>query len=495
MRIPTIEEVVGLKNAQPAPTTAPHPAKLDVRNVFDEVSKRVAYERAEREARGEVIAEQPAPQPRKPGGRRAPLPGPAHQALKPLVPSPNGWPIVQQHDAADTLAGLGVTVALDLKLQVIPNLANHVAVLREHPRFAGRFWYDAFHQDIRTTWDGDQPRPWVDTDRLRLAATLQAEHGLVKFNDDMVEKAVIAIAQGDVRDELVEWLRSLKWDGTARLDGWLSHVVGAPSDAYHRAVGRNFLLSMVARALQPGCKADCMPVFEGAQGSNKSTMLAVIGGAYFAELTESLDTKDFFIVLQSKWLVEVAELDAFRRSDVTRIKQLLTSQKDRCRLPYTRRAVDMPRRVIFAGSTNETAYLRDSTGARRFWPVQVAAIDLAWLRKNRGQLFAEAVALFDQGATWWEVPQDAAREQAELRREADAWETRIADYCLGRASIDVSAVLEVLGVEIARQGKAEQMRVASALRLLGYQRTKKRFGSVTRWVWVKPGAEDEGRPL
>lgn len=490
MRIPTIDEAVaGLEHAPLAPAPAPAATPKTGGRFLDAIFQRAADEKASRDARGEVTPELPAPKPRKPAGRKAPVPAPRVQVLPPATPKPEGWGIIEQYDAADTLAGLGVTVALDMKLQVIPNLANHVAVLREHPRFAGRFWYDSFHQTIRTGWDGE-PRGWVDSDRLRLAAVLQAEHGLVKFSDDLVEKAVITIAQEDVRDELVDWLRSLAWDGTPRLDGWLPCVVGASADAYHQAVGRNFLLSMVARALRPGCKADCMPVFEGAQGSNKSTMLSVIGGPYFAELTESLDTKDFFIVLQSKWLVEVAELDAFRRSDVTRIKQLLTSQKDRCRLPYTRHAVDMPRRVIFAGSTNETAYLRDSTGARRFWPVQVAAIDLGWLRENRDQLFAEAVALFDQGATWWEVPQDAAREQAELRREVDAWETRIADHCVGRATVDVSAVLEALGVEIARQGKAEQMRVANALRLLGYQRTKKRFGSVARWVWVKPGAED-----
>lgn len=469
--------------------------------IFKVANERIEREKTEREKRGEVLRDLPMPVPRtRQRPQRKPEVPPApplqrHQLVPPADAS-RAWPIVEQHDAAGALGTLGVVVALDLKLQVIPNLANHVAVLREHPRFAGRIWYDAFHQDIRTTWDGEQARPWVDSDRLRLATVLQSEHGLVRFTDDLVEKAVIAIAQGDVRDELAEWLRSLKWDGTARLDAWLPRVIGAPADAYHQAVGRNFLLSMVARALRPGCKADCMPVFEGAQGSNKSTMLAVIGGSYFAELTESLDTKDFFIVLQSKWLVEVAELDAFRRSDTTRIKQILSSQKDRCRLPYTRRAVDMPRRVIFAGSTNETAYLRDATGARRFLPVQVGAIDLTWLREHREQLFAEAVALFDKGATWWEVPEDAAKEQAELRREVDTWEGRIADYCLGKGSIDVAAVLEALGVEVARQGKAEQMRAASALRLLGYQRVKKRYGSATRWMWMKPGAvDDEDRPF
>lgn len=458
---------------------------------IDEAARNAARQRQPAASAPQVAAAPaPAKQPAKP-----PAPTPARQADQQAEGAAE-WGITIPEHAVGAMAAAGVSLTLTPRREVIPNLSNHIAVLTQHPRFAGRFWYDQFHQDVRTTWDGEQPRPWVDSDRLRLAAVLQGEHGLVKFTDDLVEKAVLAIAQENVRDELVEWLQSLRWDGVQRLDGWLPRVIGAPDDDYHQAVGRNFLLSMVARALRPGCKADCMPVFEGAQGSNKSTMLSVIGGPYFAELTESLDTKDFFIVLQSKWLIEVAELDAFRRSDVTRIKQLLTSQKDRCRLPYTRRAVDMPRRVIFAGSTNETAYLRDATGARRFWPVTATSIDLAWLREYRSQLFAEAVARFNAGATWWEVPTDAARHQAGQRRESDVWESRITDYCLCRHQVEVSSVLEALGVEIGRQDKAAQMRAASALRLLGYRRVQRRIGGPPKWVWEKEGGTpDEERPF
>ncbi|WP_303679389.1 VapE domain-containing protein [Ralstonia mannitolilytica] len=368
------------------------------------------------------------------------LPVPANDnALRPANP----------FEAIELLARHGITLAVNSRQEPYHNLDNCIAVLQGHPRFTGRIWYDTFHQEIMTTWDCEHPRQWVDADRLRVATVFQRDFGLAKFGDEVVEKAAIAVAHADQRDELRDWLKSLRWDGTPRLDGWLQRAVGAPSDEYHNAIGRNFILAMVARGLVPGCKADTMPVFEGAQGAGKSRLLAILGGSYYAELTESLDTKDFFVVIQGKWLVEIAELDAFRRTDVTRIKQVLSSQQDRCRLPYAKRAMDLPRRVVFAGTTNEHEYLRDHTGARRFWPLKVARIDHDWLQVNRQQLFAEAVERFKAGATWWDVPLEAAKEQTEARRETDAWEPAIAEWCIGHREVLVSDVLAGIGVELA----------------------------------------------
>ncbi|WP_367394984.1 VapE domain-containing protein [Cupriavidus sp. Agwp_2] len=400
-----------------------------------------------------------------------------------------GW------NAIELMARHGITLAANTRQEPYPNLDNAIAVLQGHPRFAGRIWYDTFHQEIMTTWDCDQPRQWVDADRLRVATVFQREFGLVKFGDEIVDKAAIAVAHADQRDELRDWLQSLRWDGTQRLDDWLQRAVGAPADEYHNAIGRNFVLSMVARGLVPGCKADTMPVFEGAQGAGKSRLLAILGGSYYAELTESLDTKDFFVVIQGKWLIEIAELDAFRRADVTRIKQVLSSQQDRCRLPYAKRAVDLPRRVAFAGTTNEHEYLRDATGARRFWPLTVASIDHDWLQCNRVQLFAEAVERFKDGATWWEVPAEAAKAETDARRETDAWEPAIAEWCIGHSEVLVSDVLAGIGVELARQGKAEQMRVARALASLGFQRKKVRRASRTFWAWVRDVDDDDSAPF
>ncbi|WP_353627526.1 VapE domain-containing protein [Ralstonia pseudosolanacearum] len=393
-------------------------------------------------------------------------------------------------EAIELLARHGITLAVNSRQEPYPNLDNCIAVLQGHPRFTGRIWYDTFHQEIMTTWDCEHPRQWVDADRLRVATVFQRDFGLAKFGDEVVEKAAIAVAHADQRDELRDWLKSLRWDGTPRLDGWLQRAVGAPSDEYHNAIGRNFILAMVARGLVPGCKADTMPVFEGAQGAGKSRLLAILGGSYYAELTESLDTKDFFVVIQGKWLVEIAELDAFRRTDVTRIKQVLSSQQDRCRLPYAKRAMDLPRRVVFAGTTNEHEYLRDHTGARRFWPLTVARIDHDWLQVNRQQLFAEAVERFKAGATWWDVPLEAAKEQTEARRETDAWENAIAEYCIGRREVDVPAALTALGIDLARQGKAEQMRISRILAMLGYERQRTYRGAKQVRVWMRTDIED-----
>ncbi|POD72043.1 hypothetical protein BKM17_22695 [Pseudomonas syringae group genomosp. 3] len=397
----------------------------------------------------------------------------AHQLRKPA----NNIEVVQM------LAQVGVHVDCNMRQEPYANLANACAVLRDHPMFARKIWYDTFHQEIMTTWDCDRPRKWVDSDRLQLTEIFQRDFGLVKFGDETIEKAAISVAQHDQRDELADWLRSLSWDGVPRLNGWLVNAVGASRDPYHDAVGANFLRSLVARGLMPGSKVDTMPVFEGPQGSNKSTMLSVLGGDYYAELTESLETKDFFVVIQGKWLVEIGELNAMRKADVTRIKQILSSSQDRCRLPYAKRAIDLPRRVVFAGTTNEHEYLRDSTGARRFWPISIERIDLNWLRASREQLLAEAVNQVLEGATWWEVPTEEADAQTEDRRETDVWEARIEEKFGSQSRVTTSEVLEGLGFEFSRMTQSDQARAGKALKAIGFVRKKMRFPSNPVAVW------------
>ncbi|NLP64300.1 virulence-associated E family protein [Paraburkholderia sacchari] len=397
-----------------------------------------------------------------------------------------GAVMVSPFFAVQHLAAVGVMVQPNGRGEAIGTVANVREVLEKHRRFAGHFWRDKFHNETFTTWAGGEPRRWADVDRISIAVVLQGEMGLTRFTPDLVEQAVMAIVQENQRDELHDWLKSLRWDGVSRLDDWLSNAAGVPTDDYHTAVARNFILSMVARGLTPGCKVDTMPVFEGRQGKGKSTLLATLGGPFYAELTDSLDSKDFFVSIQGKWLIEIAELDAFRKSDVTRIKQVLSSQVDRFRPPYAKHAIDAPRRTVFAGTTNESDYLRDATGARRFWPVAVEAVDIAWLTLNREQLFAEAMEIYESGATWWEVPEQAHRQHTEDRRDEDAWESVIADHCIGRTEIAVPEILrDAIGLETAKQGKPEQMRVAKVLKSLGFERgTVKRAGKAVK-VWTR----------
>ena len=128
------------------------------------------------------------------------------------------------------------------------------------------------------------------------------------------------------------------------------------------------------------------------------------------------------------WIIEIAELDAISRAEVSRIKAFLTRTTDRYRPPYERYVVEVPRQCVFAGSVNPDTYLRDETGNRRFWPVRCGTIDLDALRRDRDQLWAEAVARYREGAIWWIDDPDliaAANVEQDARYQSDAWDARI----------------------------------------------------------------------
>lgn len=371
-----------------------------------------------------------------------------------------------------------------------PNLDNAAALLERHPAMQGQFWYDEFLQRILSTWNIEHtPREWTDADDVRLALWMQRAMKIGRMAVGTARDAVTAIAMAHARNECREWLESLNWDGTHRLESLIPTAFGAEDNAYTRAVGRCWLVSMVARVMQPGCKVDTMPVFEGKQGRGKSTALQVlVGSRWFAEASESPTSKDFFQALQGKMLVEIGEMDAFSRSEVHTIKRVLSCQTDRYRAPYGRRAEDHPRMGVLAGTTNKDDWNRDETGARRLWPIACSEVDLDWLRSNRAQLFAEAVACYVAGESWWDVPQADAEQQQEARRSADEWERVIDTWLTGKWETTIGEVLSgALKVDADKWDKGIQMRVATCLKVLRWERTTVRRGNTTIKVWRPEG--------
>lgn len=388
------------------------------------------------------------------------------------------------------------------------NEANAMIALRHAPELVGRLRFDAFRtaaQCRSVPWDNrPEWRDWSDTDDTHLAAWLQERD--INIPPIRVSSAVEAIASTQEYHPVLDYLESLKWDGQKRIDGWLFEYLGAvtnqerpdDSNAFLQAIGAKFLISAVARVHRPGCKADAALILEGAQGAGKSTAIRMLCGTeWFADEMSDPGSKDAAQDIRGKWIVELAELTALRRSDVERIKSFISRPVDHYRPTYGRRAIDVPRQCVFAGSTNRDDYLRDETGNRRFWPVKVSRIDVKAILRDRDQLWAEATHRYHQGEIWWlsrEQEALASVEQAE-RVEADAWAGLIDAYVdlPNHTFVVIDDVLSYIGIPKDRWGQAEMNRVARHLRSRGFVRRRqgRDAGPKRKWGYSLPGSTDD----
>lgn len=287
------------------------------------------------------------------------------------------------------------------------------------------------------------------------------------------------IARSNAFNPVLDYLGGLKWDGISRAKNWLSAYSQAPDNAYTRAVGRIMLTAAVRRAKHPGVKFDEMVIFEGKQGSNKSTALQVlaVNDAWFSDsLQLGNDTKRQMESTQGKWICEAGELKGMSNGDVRDLKAYLSRSVDEARLAYGRLVTVAPRRFVIVGTTNEVeGYLRDSTGNRRFWPVNVGAFDIEALRRDRDQLWAEAVQIEASEASirldpeLWEV---AAVEQ-EAREQLNPFEELLAK-ALGEihGRIWVLDVYYILGLEPEKITQQQQTQIGTAMRKLGWDKKK-----------------------
>ncbi len=405
---------------------------------------------------------------------------------------------------------------LDLAGTPERNEANVITALSCDEAFAGSLVFDEFRQEIivarKLPWD-DQliplPRPWADADDVRCAEWLQRRE--INVPPVVVSRSVTAVAR-DIRIHPVrDYLNGLVWDGVPRLDSWALTYLGADDTPLNRAFGALWAISAIARIMQPGAKADHMLILEGPQGARKSTALKVLAGAdWFTDELAEIGSKDAAQQMRGVWIIEIAELDAIGRAEVSRIKAFLSRTVDRYRPPYERYVVDVPRQCVFAGSVNPDTYLRDETGNRRFWPLRCGTIDLDALRRDRDQLWAEAVVRYREGAVWWlQDPALIAMADAlqATRLQADAWDDLIEHWLAFErrrvnrgyvgyddwqdeevervaplTDVSVGEILEqAIGVEPGRWTKSDQMRVGAYLKAAKWERYQRQKDGFREW--------------
>lgn len=308
---------------------------------------------------------------------------------------------------------------------------NVMIILLNDPRINGAFYYDAFKE--RPIISGDLPwvkykkrvsNIWTDSDDAGLRRFLELEYKVESAAKirDAVELAMLERSRHPVR----EYLEDLNWDMEPRIDTLFIDYLGAEDSEYTRAVSRAALIGAVARIMRPGCKHDHMLVLVGPQGCRKSTTLAKLGGEWFSDSLYTLSGKDAYEQIQGYWIIEMGEMAAAKKSEIEQIKQFMSKQSDNYRAAYARRTQEHLRQCAFFGSTNDNDFLKDPTGARRFWPVMVNRTGTTMVDKLTpevvAQMWAEAMHYFNAGEKWY-----LTGDVENTAREIQAQHTEISD--------------------------------------------------------------------
>jgi len=177
-----------------------------------------------------------------------------------------------------------------------------------------------------------------------------------------------------------------------------------------------------------------------------------------------------------------------RNTEVSRLKDWLSRRVDHFRPPYGRNTIDAPRRCILVGTVNPVGgYLKDPTGARRFWPVRCTRINIERIKQDRDQLWAEAVAAYKAKEQWWlDAEEDKfAREKQEERYQEDPWEDTLRSWLEERTQVTIPQAMEHLNLMEAQRTQREQNRIARIFQRNRWDRVRVRIDGTRKYVYEK----------
>ena len=274
---------------------------------------------------------------------------------------------------------------------------------------------------------------WVDTDDAALRFYMERLYGMT--GKDRIFDAVNVVAQERSFHPVRDYLNECTWDGVPRVDTLLIDYLGAEDNAYTRAVTRKTLAAAVARIYRPGCKFDYMLTLRGRQGLGKSALIGKLGGPWFSDTFTTMQGKDAYEQVQGVWIMEVGELAGMRKAEAETIKLYISKQVDRFRPAYGRRLQEFPRQCVFIGTTNETQFLRDTTGNRRFWVVDTPNTPThdMWdelTPETIKQIWAEAVEIYNAGEKLY-LPKSLEKKAREVQESYEEENPRagiVAEY-------------------------------------------------------------------
>jgi len=384
------------------------------------------------------------------------------------------------------------------KLKTINNV---VAFLKTDPELVDLYKLNLFTGSIEISrppaWDKDRKPMSLLTDddiimlKCHLSMTYQWETTV-----SLLYEGVIFVAKECAYHPVKNYLNSLTWDNTPRIDRWLIDYAGAEDNDYVRAVSRKFLLAAISRIFNPGCKFDHMVILEGDQGIGKSTMCSVLGGEWYKELSLFAERdKDTVDAMRGVWIVEISELANFKRAEAESVKAFISRQVDRVRLSYARLTQNFPRQCVFIGTINpdEDGYLKDRTGNRRFWPVACTKSDFKGIALVRDQIWAESYNEFKKGGftLYMEGNQLTQAMSAQKEREiTEPWTETIESWLSIPANANsqhtsMEIAIGALELDAAKVGQWEKIRISQAMKALGWKNKLYKISKKVLRKWFK----------
>jgi len=363
-------------------------------------------------------------------------------------------------------------------------------------------------------WAPGEVGPLAGSAALMLGDYLTTAYGLPSIALAALTEAIETVAHKQRFHPVRQYLQGLQAaEGKPLIDSWLIYVIGETPETltasmcrYLRLVGRFWLLGMVYRVMEPGCKFDYCPVLEGKGGLRKSTMVEVLASTpwYSATPFDMSRGKEAQEQVRGVWGYELGELAGLGKAAIQLIKAFISEKVDRYRAAYARDVQAYPRQCVLVGTTNEKTYLRDRTGNRRFWPIPVRhVINTEWLARNRDRLFAEALALYRAGERYAPTPE----EEAELfvpRQELRMVETSVQSELLRLLTRDpdqtesgkvinnlaefvtLSQLTRALGADPAKGSAGLDRETSAWMEAEGWTRVKKQINGVRAWGYLRP---------
>ncbi len=370
---------------------------------------------------------------------------------------------------------------------------NVVAALNDPEMCAAHICYDRFRDEIifygkdKTKWERENDERFT-----KLRMRLEGASDFLPIGRELIRDAARVVAKKNEIDTATEWLQSLEWDGVERIERFIPEYLGGRDGAYERAISLYIWTAAAGRVMEPGLKADMIPIMKGPQGFMKSTAIAAMAPSMDEFCEVDFDEKDDDLARKMRGVLvcEIPELRGLRTRAIEAIKAFVARTHEKWIPKYKEFSTSFPRRCVFIATTNDDEFLADNTGNRRWLPFDVhRKCDVEGIRRDRDQLWAEAAALFTENGLLFGEAERLAVEHHEKYMMRDAWYDVIVDWLDRPDGLDeksdrpadreylraIDVAREAFGIDAKQVKRVDEMKIADTLKALGYENGR-------RWV-------------